>query len=330
MNAAPTSTSPANRVSAGTIRPSLPDNKTVDFDAVYDGDHKHTIVEYPKASNKWYILCCDEHSVHFGANPLQGSSKHLNGKKHGYQRKDFDLAVQMLGILVLNCDAEKAKQNNLMFGRAWDAGYRPLGAHGPKASRTLEKTQDGTSHDRQSSVPTTTPARQEKPKCFEGVTEPTVGEIYRVWYKPKHAYYSALMLPTGSFDPVGMAGGISETGLASCVPACYHSARKTKVILGWAEGYEDGGPRVHRRRFPMMFFDDNLIIPLEGDLGIPEGKLFSWVFAKDLRPFNLDDQSVHGSRAARAFCQRAKKMARAESYESHGLSPKRTDESVPS
>ena len=154
MNAAPTSTSPANRVSAGTIRRSLPDKKTVDYDAVYDGDHRHTIVEYPKGSNEWYILCCDEHSVHFGANPLQGASKHLNGKKHGYQRKDFDLAVQMLGVLVLNCDAEKAKLNNLMFGRAWDAGYRPLGIRGPKVSLPSEKRQSRTSYGLRGRSPT--------------------------------------------------------------------------------------------------------------------------------------------------------------------------------
>ncbi|KAK4148655.1 hypothetical protein C8A00DRAFT_19551, partial [Chaetomidium leptoderma] len=154
-------------------------NRTVDFDAVYHGNHKHTIVEHPRGSGKWYILLCDLHGVHFGTNPLQGASKHLNGKEHGHQRKGFDVAVQMLGILVLNCDAEKAKRNNLMFGRAWDAGYRPLGARGPKASWTPEKRQNGTGYDLRSSAPTTTPARQEKPKGFEGVTEPTVGEMAR-------------------------------------------------------------------------------------------------------------------------------------------------------
>lgn len=60
----------------------------------------------------------------------------------------------MLGVLVLNCDTEKAKLNNLMFGRAWDAGYRPLGARGPKASLTSEKRQNRTSYDLRGRSPT--------------------------------------------------------------------------------------------------------------------------------------------------------------------------------
>lgn len=131
-----------------------------------------------------------------------------------------------------------------------------------------------------------------------------------MWYEPRHAYCAALILPTRSFDPVGMVGGIAEMGLASYVPACYRS--QTKEILGWADDYEDGGPRVQLRKFPLMYFYDNLLIPLEGDLEIPKGNLFSWVPAKYLRAFNLHDpdfQSVRGLGAAQAFCQRAKPQA---------------------
>ena len=178
-NAVPTSTQPANRVFAGTLRPSLPDNRTVDFDVVYNGNHKHIIVEYPKHSNEWYILRCDQHDdIHFGRNPLQAAAKHLSGKEHGHQRKTFDVAVQMLGIRVLHCDVVKAKRNNLAFGHAWGAGYRPLRAYGPKMSQTSEKTQDGASYDLRSSAPTTTSACQEKPNGDQHVGEtPTSLEL---------------------------------------------------------------------------------------------------------------------------------------------------------
>ncbi len=52
--------------------------------------------------------------------------KHLNGKGYDYQRKSYDVAIQMLGILVLNCDAEKAKSNNTAFDRACAGGYQPF------------------------------------------------------------------------------------------------------------------------------------------------------------------------------------------------------------
>ncbi|GAB1310637.1 hypothetical protein MFIFM68171_00847 [Madurella fahalii] len=284
--------------------------KTVDFDEVFqDGnaEYKHTIFEYPKGRGEWYILRCDQHGVHFGAKPLQGAMKHLNGRDHGQQPKSYDIAVQMLGILVLNCDAEKADRNNLVFDRAWADGYRPLRARSSRTSGTFDKAPAGTGHDTQSSASTATPSRQGRSKGFEGVIEPAVGEVYRVWYEPDRAYYAALMLPTGDFGPVGMAGAIVETGLASYVPTCYRFDKQNKEILGWADGYEAGGPRVHRRRFPMMYFDDKLDIPLHGDLGIPEGDRFSWVLAKDLKPFDLQDQEcrkVRGFRAAQAFYQR--------------------------
>ncbi|KXX77562.1 hypothetical protein MMYC01_207018, partial [Madurella mycetomatis] len=284
--------------------------RTVDFDEVYqDGnaEYKHTILEHPKGKDEWYILRCDQHGVHFGPRPLQGAMKHLNGKGHDHQPKSYDSAVQMLGVLVRNCDAEKALRNNLVFDRAWAAGYRPLGARGSGTSATFEKTQVATSHDRQSTTPTATVPRQERPRGFEGIIEPTVGEVYRVWYEPEHVYYAALMLPTGGFEPVGMAGAIAETGLASYIPTCYRFDKQHKEIVGWADDYEVGGPRAHRRKFPIMYFDDEMDIPLQGDLGIPEGNRYSWVSAKDLRPFELggqECQNVRGLRAAQAFYQR--------------------------
>ena len=64
---------------------------------------------------------------------------------------------------------------------------------------------------------------------------------------------------------------------------------------------------------------NGLSIPVDGEFGIPEGEKFSWVPARDLRPFDLADpecRSVHGFGAAQDFCERMKaihgNMARAE------------------
>lgn len=302
----------------------------MDFNDVYqngNAKHKHTIIEYPKDSGSWYILRCDLH-CHFGRNPLQGAMKHLNGKRHGNLPKDGATAIEKLGIRVRNCDAEKAESNNLVFNRALDAGYQPFRTKPDQLSHPETGEQPGSAPDKASHDHRPTMPR--KQGAFEGFTDPAVGELYRVWYR--RAYYAVLMLPTGSFESVGMVGSIAETGLAAHIPTCYLSNKQEKKIHGWADDYKNGGSLIRQRKFPVMYLD-GLDVPLDGKFGIPKGNLFSWVPARDLRPFNLDDpecQSVHGFGAAQAFCQRMKNMASAESYRSYGLLLERTDESVPS
>jgi hypothetical protein len=98
--------------------------------------------------------------------------KHLNGKGHDHQPKSYDLAVQMLGILVLDCDAEKAKKNN---DRAYANGHQPRRARNlptvgpdqlgqPQAGEEPGQIPDGASHG----SPTN------PPKIFEGITDPSV------------------------------------------------------------------------------------------------------------------------------------------------------------
>lgn len=310
--------------------------RTIDFDEVYQNGnpkYKHTIIEYPKESDKWYILRCDQHGVHFGARPLPGAIMHLNGKDHDQLPKDGALAIRQIGIRVQYCNAEKAKTNNVMFDQALAAGYRPFRASAREVGEEPEQVEQSASHDPRASTPPTQ-ARQEKPEAFGGIMEPTVGEIYCVWYKPGRAYYAALMLPTGSFEPVGIAGDIAKTGLITYVPACYRKLEKK--ILGWTHDYEAGGCRVHRRKFPMMYLEDHLNVPLDGEFLIPKKNIFSWVRAKDMRPFDLDSsecQSVRGFRAAQAYCKRMeainKDRARGESFGGIGLLLSLTVKPVP-
>ncbi len=58
---------------------------------------------------------------------------------------------------------------------------------------------------------------------------------------------------------------------------------------------------------------DGLSVPVDGEFGIPEGEIFSWVPARDLRPFDLADpecRSVYGFGAAQDFCERMKGHSR--------------------
>ena len=297
--------------------------KTMSFDEVYqngNAEYKHTIIQHPKDSGRWYILRCDEHGLHFGRNPLQGATKHLNGKAHGKIPRGGDAAIKKLGIRVRNCDAQSAERNNTVFKNALADGYElfragrreGLSTSGSDRLGQPEMVEEpGRVPDEASHNPRTNP-----PSGFQGIVDPVVGELYRSYFQG--AYWAVLMLPTGSFEPVGMVGGIADTGLAANIPKCYDSNKQEKKIHGWADAYEDGERLTHRRKFPVMYLN-GLNIPVDGEFEIPEGKLFSWVPARDLRLFDLADpecQSVHGFGAAQDFCQRMKairgNVARAE------------------
>ncbi len=50
------------------------------------------------------------------------------------------------------------------------------------------------------------------------------------------------MLPTGSFEPVGMVGGIADTGSSLLISlSATVSDKQEKKIHGWADAYKDGG-----------------------------------------------------------------------------------------
>jgi len=291
------------------------------FDDVYQGgnaEYKHAIIEHPKDSGEWYIFRCDEHNLHFGPRPLLGAMKHLNGRAHGNLPKDGTVAIRTLGIRVRNCDAQRAKSNNTVFKNALADGYKPLRAVDLPASGPDQLGQPETV-DEPRRVPDEAShnPRTDPPRAFQGITDPVVGQLYRSYYQD--AYWAVLMLPIGSFEPVGMVGGIADTELvATYIPKCYRFDKQEKKIYGWADAYEDGGRLIRRRTFPVMYLN-GLSIPVDREFGIPEGEKFSWVPARDLRPFDLADpecRSVHGFGAAQDFCERMKaihgNMARAE------------------
>ena len=78
---------------------------------------------------------------------------------------------------------------------------------------------------------------------------------------------------------------------------------------------QDGGPLILPATFPAMYLN-GLNIPLQEVFEMPDGKRFSWVPIRDLRPFKFDDsecQSAHSFDAAEDFHAIRESMARAES-----------------
>ncbi|KAI1177065.1 hypothetical protein F4777DRAFT_577349 [Nemania sp. FL0916] len=277
------------RVDSPSIPGSAPldDNKrairTVQFDDVYQNGqakHKDTIIEYPLGSRKWYILKCERHNIRFTQRPLAGAAKHLNGQPHGGLEKSWDIAIQELGYRVLGCTKALADLNNEVVRIAYEKGYRPVSIINPENKKTKLRSEDAAANSRgvvsrsnmdikgsSSSSP-----RERKPSEITSsgpITNPKVFRIYNcIW---KHQQYPVLILDWDDQKPGGLDLRLVDTGLLnkkSSPPNCY---LYQDAILAWAPGFEDGGLKVHKRKFPAI----------DGNKGV------GWVPAKSLSEFPL-------------------------------------------
>jgi hypothetical protein len=253
-----------------------PGKRTISFDEVYangDAEYKHIIVQHPKDNGSWYILKCDEHGVHFNLNPLHGAAKHLHSEQHKHLSKEHNLAIQLLGHLVFDCDAELAEKNNAAVRKAFEKGYKPynrntmtkaerlgLGAplesESPTKQRPPDQQHGAEQIHHQEQAPSSDAPKQKQIKTFTGITDPIAGELYLGYWSKDRSKYGVLVLPWGDLSTVGLGGTLATTNLlAKNVPKCYNVDRSTQKIIGWAKGYEDDGPLITRREFPVMYFD---------------------------------------------------------------------------
>ncbi|KAI0521199.1 hypothetical protein F5B22DRAFT_643928 [Xylaria bambusicola] len=122
-----------------------------------------------------------------------------------------------------------------------------------------------------------------KRKGIEAITDPTPGDIYLGYWPKSRSWLAVLLLPLGDFTDIGLEGAIKDTGLLNEIPPCYRYNKHTKKIYGWQHDFEDKGPLVLKRQFPVMFFDDQKS-PKRGPVG--------WMAAKDLKEFDPQDSSV--------------------------------------
>ncbi|KAH8881939.1 hypothetical protein GQ53DRAFT_831892 [Thozetella sp. PMI_491] len=248
---------------------------TIDFHDVFRGGQatqKYTIVEFPEGADRWYILRCEPCSLYFRNRPLMGAVKHLLSSRHSGGsgcRVTYDMAIKKLGIRVLCCTAELAKRNNHVFDESLEVpvgiGERPpssgttrttrshSGAGGHKSTRDLHAG-DGTDRRHQDANP-------------EPGRDPAVGEIYFARDRRTNQWCPAVVLPTDRFEEIGMTGSIADTDLVNSIPKCYNS--RGKHILGWARKPTGGVDGASIRRFPVLYLDDSMDIPLHGKFQIP-------------------------------------------------------------
>ncbi|OTA96256.1 hypothetical protein M434DRAFT_28118 [Hypoxylon sp. CO27-5] len=308
-----------------------PPERTITFDEVYQGGkakHKDTIVEWPVGSKKWYILKCEKHGLRFTRNAIQGAAKHLSGLNHGFPDRNREVALRTLGYLVVDCNESLAKLNNSVADKAYANGYKPPSSKSKnrpnKGRETQEKERrellkpswsDTVNSVRASSqgldltlktseieevLESGTPSSHQKPaNSWNGITHPKTFHIYYGHWKVSlhrkdDRIYPVMILGWDNQNGSGLKDtDLNATGLLkknSQPPNCY--IYDSNRIIDWAPGFEDGGPKVRSRKFPVMFFD--------------ESQTVAWIPARDLMEFPLykrkaPDQSDHPFNAARRW-----------------------------
>ncbi|KAK5998959.1 hypothetical protein PT974_01343 [Cladobotryum mycophilum] len=89
--------------------------------------------------------------------------------------------------------------------------------------------------------------------------------------------------PAGSLAKMGLKGTVEELGFARLgVPACYVYDAEIGVITGWAEGYEDGGPLVNWREYPVIYYHR----PMEN------AESYGWMSATSLEEYDENNDQL--------------------------------------
>jgi hypothetical protein len=291
--------------------------RTIGFDELYQDGHAkfmHRIVEFPRGSNHWYILKCKHRHFKYQmwTGPIHHVSRQHRGSRKGkINRRDV---IEEIGWLVHNCNAEKAEMNNAAFSRLLAIGYRPFNSkypnRDPMPSTSLPQASaevgpnDAEASSRQ--------GRHHRVKSRNNAYHQP-GDICSVDHFNKS--FAAVVLSLGSFEVIGACGSIEDTGLLDCIPKCYSKRLTPGHTLEWARGYEDGGPNVDQREYPIWFIDnDNFKIPQEGDFWIPRTSetCFDWMSVEFLNSFNFESpvsKDCYGYDRAKEFRIRFDSMA---------------------
>ncbi|KUI57198.1 hypothetical protein VP1G_04519 [Cytospora mali] len=276
------------------------------------------IVEYPIKSNMWYILRCQQCGLVLFT--TQGAGQHLSGRTHGSTRR-WGEAVKQLGVHVVDCDAKKARRNNDAFELACLQGHNPKrrldGApwrfHGschdkPTASRQEDEIEDMPDSELDLIDDGYVPSGEEidefmlekesQKQPFLGVAEPVAGELYQAYWGADNTWYLVTVLPLGGFQEIGIAGHLQDLDLELKIPPCYEVDGDSFHIIGWKDGFNDGGSCVTEREFPCFFFSVDFEVPLTGEFGLPNGRHYAWMSAKDLRQIDYSQPGAHNANSS--------------------------------
>ncbi|KAJ4176802.1 hypothetical protein NW767_015327 [Fusarium falciforme] len=166
--------------------------------------------------------------MQFHGDPLIGAAKHLNGASHGGLPRTHDLAVQMLGTKVLNCNQALADQNNALARRKTagetkarvdvyaNRGRKSTAAVWPGQREHKRRVAAAEAHRRRSEHL----ARTRDGPAHDEIINPKPGTLYTVYWKNSSAYYPVMILPWGRFRRLGWKETLAQTGLLHHVPAC--------------------------------------------------------------------------------------------------------------
>ncbi|KAI1809606.1 hypothetical protein GGS20DRAFT_590430 [Poronia punctata] len=114
------------------------------------------------------------------------------------------------------------------------------------------------------------------------IEHPKMFHIYFAYWKPDRCVWPVMILGWDDQIAGGLEGNLASTGLLdkeARPPKCYTYRRNVadnsadNAIVGWAAGFEAGGPKVSQRKFPVMFFDRNQSV--------------AWISARCLSKFPL-------------------------------------------
>ncbi|SCV59475.1 uncharacterized protein FFFS_14044 [Fusarium fujikuroi] len=255
------------RSNAPQPRGPLTGDRAIDFDDVYrDGNAatKYIITEH---KGFWYILECKKHKLHFMSNnPIHGARRHLTAGTHGNLNVKHDETFRLLGTRVLNCDADKAKLNNLAAQRPTYAQY----------GRPLSSVSAGSAHSNE--------GPQTRSTQFLPGIDPQPGEVYTTFWKKTKRFFAILVLPWGSFRQFGWDMNLMDNTelLKKNIPTCYDYDPLTGTAE-WTEHYRPGGKYHHRRKYPVMYIDAP-VFPWDCAVG--------WVAVNEFLAYDPNDEGI--------------------------------------
>ncbi|KAH6985517.1 hypothetical protein EDB80DRAFT_230132 [Ilyonectria destructans] len=283
--------------------------RSISFEDVFQDGRatiKHIIVQFPAGDGSWYILRCDKHDLSFKNHPIKGAAKHLGGKQHGRMSRKPSVAIKHLGVKVLNCNKILAEKNNIAALEALQKEHKhptadmvdnePQGDLIPTSvyKAPARKTQESQGRAGKALL---TDGSSQQVTDVEVITEPIPGEFYLAYRKGSTDRCPVLLLPLGHLDNVGVPDAVEILGLIDSVPACYVYNQSVNDLV-WQEGYEDDGPLVAKRQFPVMYLDGS---------EFPNRGLVGWVGVEDLRPFDVqgsDSSLVRQCNSVRDFLRK--------------------------
>ncbi|CAG9956909.1 unnamed protein product [Clonostachys rosea f. rosea IK726] len=246
---------------------------TIDFQEMYQGgnglirytiiDEAHTLSANPTVSGQWWILRCVKcgwHGVNQRTRTLEWGARHAARCFPQSEYTGPASVIDLLGVLVLNCDRGLFLKNNDEVKKALiDGSYEP-------AYRSRNK--------RSKLVKLSVPQRESNEPPI--ITDPKVGILYLA-HRRDGPVFGAIVLPLGDFrSRVGIRGSIYDPEPFKALPNCYRFHAGQRKFF-WAEGYEDDGGNVTMRQFPVYFLDGPSV----------EMGHVRWVSADDLEHFDV-------------------------------------------